>query len=54
MAIPKIIGAQRDFSAGELDVAMKRADENQLMKIDQVMIKYWNLLKKKLIYLIIA
>src|ERR1700733_13179390 len=33
MAIPKILGAQRDFSAGELDEAMKRADENPLMKI---------------------
>jgi hypothetical protein len=33
MAIPKITGAQRDFSAGELDVSMKRSDENPLMKI---------------------
>jgi hypothetical protein len=33
LAIPKILGAQRDFSAGELDEAMKRADENPLMKI---------------------
>src|ERR1700675_437797 len=31
--IPKITGAQREFSGGELDVAMKRADENPLMKI---------------------
>jgi len=30
--IPKIQGAQRDFSAGEIDVTMKRADENPLMK----------------------
>ena len=33
MAIPKITGAQRDFSAGELDVSMKRADETALMKV---------------------
>ena len=32
MAIPKITGAQRDFSAGELDESMKRADENPIMK----------------------
>ncbi len=32
MAIPKITGAQRDFSAGELDLSMKRADENPIMK----------------------
>lgn len=32
MAIAKIQGSQRDFSAGELDVAMKRADENPIMK----------------------
>lgn len=33
MAIPKIVGTQRDFSAGELDLSMKRADENPTMKI---------------------
>jgi hypothetical protein len=33
MAIPKIVGSQRDFSGGELDESMKRADENPLMKI---------------------
>lgn len=32
MAIPKITGAQRDFSSGELDVSMKRADESPAMK----------------------
>jgi hypothetical protein len=32
MAIPKITGAQRDFSAGEVDVALKRADELLAMK----------------------
>lgn len=30
--IPKILGAQRDFSAGELDEAMKRADEMPALK----------------------
>jgi len=33
MAIPKITGAQRDFSGGELDVSLKRSDENPIMKI---------------------
>lgn len=32
MAIGKIIGAQRDFSAGELDISVKRSDENPIMK----------------------
>lgn len=33
MPIPKIVGAQRDFSAGELDESLKRADENPIMKV---------------------
>ena len=33
MALQKIQGAQRDFSAGELDVSIKRADDNPLMKL---------------------
>lgn len=32
MPIPKIIGAQRDFSFGEVDVALKRADEHPARK----------------------
>lgn len=44
MAIPKIIGAQRDFSAGELDVAMKRADENPVMKIGARQALNWRIL----------
>lgn len=44
MAIPKIIGAQRDFSAGELDVAMKRADENPVMKIGARQASNWRIL----------
>ena len=44
MAIPKIIGAQRDFSAGELDVAMKRADENPMMKIGARQALNWRIL----------
>jgi hypothetical protein len=31
-AAEKIVGAQRDFSAGELDLSMKRADENPVMR----------------------
>lgn len=44
MAIPKIIGAQRDFSGGELDVSMKRADENPLMKIGARQLSNWRIL----------
>lgn len=32
MAIPKIIGAQRDFSFGQTDVALKRADDHPARK----------------------
>jgi len=32
MAIPKLIGTQRDFSSGEVDEALKRADEMSAMK----------------------
>jgi hypothetical protein len=32
MAIPKIIGSQRDFSYGEVDVALKRADQHPAHK----------------------
>lgn len=32
MAVPKIIGAQRDFSAGELDPEMKRNDDDPFRK----------------------
>jgi hypothetical protein len=44
MAIAKITGAQRDFSGGELDVAMKRADENPLMKIGARQASNWRIL----------
>jgi len=44
MAIPKIIGAQRDFSAGELDLSMKRADENPMMKIGARQLSNFNIL----------
>jgi hypothetical protein len=44
MAIPKILGAQRDFSAGELDEAMKRADENPIMKIGARQALNWRIL----------
>ena len=44
MAIPKIIGAQRDFSAGELDLSMKRADETPMMKIGARQLSNWRLL----------
>lgn len=44
MAIPKITGAQRDFSGGELDVAMKRADDNARMKIGARQLLNWRVL----------
>lgn len=44
MAIPKITGAQRDFSAGELDVSLKRADENPVMKIGARQMSNWRVL----------
>lgn len=44
MAIPKIIGAQRDFSGGELDESMKRADENPIMKIGARQMSNWRVL----------
>lgn len=44
MAIPKITGAQRDFSAGELDESMKRADENPLMKLGARQASNWRVI----------
>src|ERR1700683_4069830 len=44
MAIPKITGAQRDFSAGELDVSMKRAGENPMMKSGARQLSNWRVL----------
>jgi hypothetical protein len=47
MAIPKIIGAQRDFSAGELDESTKRADENPTMKTGARQMLNWRILSSK-------
>jgi len=47
MAIPKITGAQRDFSAGELDVTMKRADDNPMMKAGARQMSNWRILNSK-------
>jgi hypothetical protein len=47
MAIPKIIGAQRDFSAGELDVSTKRADESPVMKTGARQMSNWRILSSK-------
>ena len=44
MSNPKITGAQRDFSAGELDVALKRADENPAMKTGARQLANWRIL----------
>ena len=41
MALPKITGAQRDFSGGELDESMKRADETSMMKIGARQLANW-------------
>ncbi len=47
MAIPKIEGAQRDFSAGEVDVTMKRADEHPLMKTGARQCANWRILNSR-------
>jgi hypothetical protein len=47
MAIPKIQGAQRDFSAGELDVSMKRADDNPIMKAGARQLSNWRIRNSK-------
>jgi hypothetical protein len=44
MAIPKITGAQRDFSAGEIDVALKRADENVARQRGMRQMQNWRIL----------
>lgn len=44
MAIQKITGAQRDFSGGELDESMKRADENPIMKTGARQMANWRAL----------
>lgn len=47
MAIAKIQGSQRDFSAGELDVSMKRADDNPMMKAGTRQASNWRILNSK-------
>jgi hypothetical protein len=47
MAIPKIINAQRDFSAGELDESVKRADELGVMKAGAREMLNWRILSSK-------
>jgi hypothetical protein len=47
MAIPKIINAQRDFSAGELDESTKRADELGAMKAGAREMLNWRILSSK-------
>ena len=49
MAIPKIINAQRDFSAGELDEGIKRADELGVMKTGAREMVNWRILSSKTI-----
>lgn len=49
MSIAKIIGAQRDFSAGELDVSMKRADENPVMKTGARQMSNWRITNSKIV-----
>ncbi len=43
MASPKIIGAQRDFSAGEIDPIFKRADDNPIMKAGMRQLSNWRI-----------
>lgn len=47
MAIAKIVGAQRDFSAGELDLSTKRADENPIVKTGGRQMLNWRILSSK-------
>lgn len=47
MAIAKIVGAQRDFSAGELDESAKRADENPVVKDGGRQMSNWRVLSPK-------
>jgi hypothetical protein len=47
MAIPKILGAQRDFSAGELDKSAKRADENPVVKDGGRQMVNWRVLSPR-------
>jgi hypothetical protein len=49
MPIPKLINAQRDFSAGELDEAVKRADELPTMKAGGREMRNWRILSSKAI-----
>jgi hypothetical protein len=47
MPVPKIIGAQLDFSAGELDESMKRAGESQVQKAGARQMSNWRILSSK-------
>jgi len=47
MPIPKIIDAQRDFSAGELDLSGKRGDELPSMKVSARQMANWRILSTK-------
>lgn len=47
MAIPKIVGSQRDFSAGEVDVTLKRSDELPQMKAGARQMSNWRIMNSK-------
>lgn len=47
MAIPKILGGQTDFSAGELDVTMKRADDSPVKRAGARQMSNWRILNSK-------
>src|SRR5215472_1243638 len=47
MPIPKIIDAQRDFSAGEFDLSGKRGDELASMKVSARQMANWRILSTK-------
>jgi hypothetical protein len=47
LANPKIIGAQRDFSSGEVDVSVKRSDEMAAMKAGARQMSNWRILNSK-------
>jgi hypothetical protein len=47
MPIAKVVTAQRDFSAGELDIAAKRADESPIFKAGARQMRNWRILNTK-------
>src|SRR5262245_57746747 len=47
MATPKVVTAQRDFSAGETDPELKRADDNEMFKRALRQARNWRILNSR-------